>query len=129
MVLTLGEVAQGQGDYAAARELLHESLATMVAAGEQLELPWALDTVAHLAVDEGQGERAVRLAGAAGQLRETMGTLDWPVMQRQREQWLAAAHTMLGNATFAAAWTAGQALTQEQAIAAALEATYPLPEV
>src|SRR5919199_779394 len=125
VVLTLGEVAQGQGDYAAARELLHESLATMAAAGEQLELPWALDTVAHLAVDEGQGERAVRLAGAAGQLRERMGTLDWPVMQRQREQWLAAAHTMLGNATFAAAWTAGQALTQEQAIAAALEATTP----
>jgi predicted ATPase/DNA-binding XRE family transcriptional regulator len=129
VVLSLGEVARGQGDDATARELLHESLATMVAAGEQLELPWALDTVAHLAVDEGQGERAVRLAGAAGQLRETMGTLDWPVMQRQREQWLAAAHTMLGNATFAAAWTAGQALTQEQAIAAALEATYPLPEV
>ena len=93
----------------------------MAEAGENLEIPWALDTIAHLAMDEGQAERAVRLGGAAARLRETMGTVAWPVVQRQREQWLASARTMLDGEAFAVAWTAGQAMTQGQAVAYALE--------
>jgi len=57
----------------------------------------------------------------SARLRDIGGTSIWPVMQRAREHWLAAASTALGEETFRAAWSQGQALTSEQAIAYALE--------
>ena len=121
VLLSLGDLARADGHLAAADGLVHESLAIMAEVGENLEIPWALDTVAHLAMDEGQAERAVRLAGAAARLRDTMGTLAWPVAQRQREHWLASARTLLDGEAFAGAWTAGQAMTRGQAVAYALD--------
>lgn len=69
-----------------AQGLLREGLATTRAIGASLDIPLALDTAAHLTMDEGQCERAARLAAAATSVRETMGTLAWPVMHRRRDQ-------------------------------------------
>ena len=91
--------------------------------GENLGIPGALDTVAHLAVTQSQDERAVRLAGAAEQLRTASGTHTWPVAERTRTQWLTSAHKTLDETLFRAAWAQGQATTQQQAIAYALEET------
>lgn len=123
VLLSLGDVARCDGHVAAAKKLLGESLATMAVVGENLEIPWALDTVAQLAMDEGHAEHAVRLAGAAARLRETMGTLAWPVVQRNCDQRLTVARTMLNGEAFAVAWSAGQAMTRRQAIADALNET------
>ncbi len=123
VLLSLGDGARAQGNWAIASELLRESLTTMAEVGEHLETPWALEAIAHLAIERGQAERAVRLASAAARLREQMGTLAGPVVHRRRDQCLAAAHTTLTSKTFTAAWTEGQAMTQEQAIDYALEGT------
>lgn len=64
-------VLRSLGDVA--RALLRESLATILPAGEHLETHWALDICARVEADEGRAERAVRLAGAAARLRETLG--------------------------------------------------------
>lgn len=120
VLCALGEVARAQGNHGRARGVLHEGLATTRAIGASLDIPLALDTVAHLAMDEGRRERAVGLAAAATSIRETMGALSWPVMQRRRDQWLAAARAALGAEVFVAAWAAGQALRREEAIVAAL---------
>jgi hypothetical protein len=93
----------------------------MTAVGEKLEIHWALDTVAHLAMDEEETERAVRIAGTAARLRETSGTPSWPVVQRSRERWLAAANEALGEEAFQAAWREGHAMEPQQAITYALE--------
>jgi predicted ATPase/DNA-binding XRE family transcriptional regulator len=121
LLLSLGDVARAEGDHARAHEMLQESLTRMREVGEKLGIPGALDTFAHLAVTQGQAERAVRLAGAATRLRATSGTHSWPVMQRRRTRWLASARETLDEAAFQAAWTEGQAMTPEQAIAHALE--------
>ena len=98
-----------------------ESLTGMREVGENLGIPGALDTVAHLAVTQGQIERAVRLAGAAEQLRTASGTHPWPVAERTRTHWLTSARETLDETAFRAAWAQGQATTQQQAIAYALK--------
>jgi non-specific serine/threonine protein kinase len=120
VLLSLGDVARAEAHHASAHGLLRESLTTMIEVGERLETHWALDTFAHLASDEGRAARAVRLAGAAARLREAMGSPSWPVVQRQRDRWLASARTALDDEVFAAAWAEGQAMSREQAIAYAL---------
>jgi non-specific serine/threonine protein kinase len=122
VLLSLGNVARAEGRHAVARDLLRQSLAAMREVGEKLETHWALDSVAHLASDERLAERAVRLAGAAARLRETMGSLSWPVVQRQRDRWLESARTGLDEKVFATAWAEGQAMSREEVIAYALEA-------
>lgn len=121
LCLNRAGVARAEDRRDDALALLREGLTTMLAVGEHLEVHWALDACAHVAFDEGQAERAVRLAGAAAGLRQTLGALSSPVVQRQRTRWLAAARAALGDAAFAAALKAGEALTREQAIAFALE--------
>jgi non-specific serine/threonine protein kinase len=120
VLCALGDVARAQGDHGRARGLLREGLATTRAIGASPDIPLALDTAAHLTMDEEHCERAVRLAAAATSVRETMGTPAWPVMHRRRDQWLATARAALGEEVFAAAWAAGQALRREEAIVAAL---------
>jgi non-specific serine/threonine protein kinase len=121
VLLSLGDVARAEGDRARARQLLQESLATTVEAGERLGIARALNALAHLAMDEGEAERAVRLAGAEARERQTRGTRGWPVEERRRAGWLAAARVVLGDAAFESAWAAGRAMTREQAIAFARE--------
>jgi predicted ATPase/DNA-binding XRE family transcriptional regulator len=121
VLLTLGNMACAEGDRSRGRRLLREGLTTVVEVGEKPEIPAALDSFAHLAMDEGQAERAVRLAGSAAGLRDSRGTHVWPVVERSRQRWLAAAHEMLGDGAFSAAWTEGEAMEPEQAIAYALE--------
>ena len=123
VLLSLGDVALAEGNPARAHELLHQSLTGMRKVGETLGIPGALDTVAHLAITQGQVERAVRLAGAAEQLRTASGTHPWPVAERTRTRWLTAAHETLDETLFRAAWAQGQSTTQQQAIAYALEET------
>jgi hypothetical protein len=92
----------------------------MVDVGEKLGLQLALDSYAQLAVDEGQADRAARLAGAAAKLRETAGTSTWPVIQRARDKRLRLARSALGEERFRKAWADGEAMTPEQAITYAL---------
>lgn len=122
LLLSLGELAIADGDQLRAHHLLRDSLTTMRDVGERLGIHGALDAYAHLAVTEGRAERAVRLAGAAERLRAIRGTHSWPVEERRRALWLATARETLDGNTFQAAWTSGQAKTQDQAIANALDA-------
>jgi tetratricopeptide (TPR) repeat protein len=103
-----------------------------------------LEEFASLAVLQGQAERGTLLLGAAHALREAVGvprspevparTCRWaahaqhqaisallpPSRQPEQDEQLAALRQALGEAAYSAAWEAGQALTWEQAVAAAL---------
>ena len=65
-------------------------------------------------------ERAALLYGAAANLRVAIGAPIPPVDRTAHEHTAAALRAALGEDMFAASWAAGQALSLEQAIVAAL---------
>jgi DNA-binding CsgD family transcriptional regulator len=69
----------------------------------------------------GRAEPAARLLGAEEALRQTIGAPPWPVEQAAYERAATEAWQRLGEAAFAAAWTAGQALSLDNAIRLAEE--------
>ena len=72
---------------------------------------------------------AARLWGAAEALREATDERRWPVFQRSYEQAFMTAQAQLPPAEWAAAWTAGRALTAAQAVTEALEEADTSPSV
>jgi predicted ATPase len=81
-----------------------------------------LEQLAHAAVAYQQPERAARLLGAAEALRESSGpAMLFPVERPGCESSLEALRTQLDEATLAARWAEGRAMTSKQAIAYALE--------
>jgi hypothetical protein len=125
MVLpALGTLVNAQGDRAQARAILREALLLQQQfAPPNVPYPEFIDSLEACAViDVGHGlaVQAARLMGAA----ETLSTANdaqrpasaTPVYRRT----VAATRAQLGDTAFEAAWSAGQALTLEQAIAEAL---------
>jgi DNA-binding NarL/FixJ family response regulator len=86
-----------------------------------------LEGLAGVAVTQGLVEQGARLFGACQALRESMG---WPlalVYRANYEHDVGAARAQLDEATFAAAWAAGRALSLEQVIAEALRVPVETP--
>jgi predicted ATPase/DNA-binding CsgD family transcriptional regulator len=84
---------------------------------------------AGLAGAQGHWVRAVRLAGACAALRESWQTPVIPLMGQILEEGLDRARQALGEATYAATWAQGRALSLEEAVAEALapDAVPPAP--
>jgi predicted ATPase/class 3 adenylate cyclase len=115
----LGQVATRQDAPERATALLRTSLAELLEVGDRAGI--ALCLVGLAAAAERRPIRAARLLGAAEARCEALGLRLWAV---ERDEWArttARARAQLGEAAFAAAWTAGQALPLEQAVAYALE--------
>lgn len=116
----LGWVAVREGHLAEARTSFQQAL-QQAAAIPRLVAPY-LAGVAAVALGTGRPARAGRLLG----LLETLRTQDEGRLLRganrlDYERTLTTAHALSNEATFATAWTAGQALTLEEAIAYALD--------
>ncbi len=84
--------------------------------GNELGIVKGLAGLAEVAAAQGQAGRAGRLFGAADSLLPSNSVYREDVNKR-----VAAARARLDAATFEAGWSAGQAMTQEQAIAEALQ--------
>jgi len=115
----LGFLAIAQGDYGQAEELCRKSLAEVK--DYKPDFLYALEVLAVATAMQGQAKRAITLFGAAAALREAWGNPPQPTYQADNERGIASAHAQLDEATFNAAWSTGQAMTSEQAIAYALE--------
>jgi tetratricopeptide (TPR) repeat protein len=118
-----GYVLLNQSDSARAGAYFTEGL---VLSRELGSPPWmivgCLVGLGGVAAARQQPERAARLFGAAIQ-DNTLSSVMEPADQADTERCIAAARTQLDAATFAAAWAEGQAMTSEQAIGYALEAS------
>jgi DNA-binding NarL/FixJ family response regulator len=77
----------------------------------------------------GRPERAARLGAAAEALCEASGATPLPPFQAIHTQTAEAARAELGEAAFAAAWAAGQALPADGAIAEALAVATREPDL
>ena len=116
----LGHAARLMGDYAEARAQYYRAAVILAEMNNSWGLFYLLVAFACLAAAEAQWERAARLFGAVERLGATIGAPMVPIERTECERDTAAARVALGEPAFAAAWTAGQALSLEETIAYAL---------
>jgi predicted ATPase/DNA-binding CsgD family transcriptional regulator len=116
----LGALALFDRRDAEADALYRESLGIQRALAARDTLPECLVGLATIAARRGGAERALRLAGAAAGIRETVGAILDPCSRRLLEQWLGEARESLGSDA-GAVWEEGRQLADHDAIALALE--------
>src|SRR5579884_1602142 len=119
-LFTLARLAHRQGDLAQARRHLAESLDLAQQLGDRHSIARCLESLAALVHAQEQANRAAQLYAVAEALRAEIGC---PVPAFERpgyDQEIASLRSHLGEAEFAAVWSAGSALSPEQTIAEAL---------
>ncbi len=121
MVLTnLGYVAYHQHDRQAMVARFVEGLSLSNKVGEKMSIAISLGGLGGAASLEGQFERAALLFGASDALLDTIGEVRDVTDGADHNHMVATARAQLDEASFAAAWAAGRALTLDEAIAEAL---------
>jgi predicted ATPase/transcriptional regulator with XRE-family HTH domain len=120
-VIYLGHSASRRGDVTMAAAHYQEALRLCGDIGERYLLPYALEGWAWATHDQGEGERAGQLYGAAAALRAATQAVLAPPEATDREQKIAALRAALGPAAFERGWTTGQAMDLEEAVSYALD--------
>ena len=120
-----GRAWLGEGDGERARRLLAESLGLWRDIGRPDGVALALAGLAEVAAAQGQPRRAARLLGAAGALPSAPLAARSLYLRAPVDRAVAAARAALGEDAYNAARAEGAALTQEQAIAEALDESTP----
>ena len=116
----LARVACAHREYERGEVLLRESLTLFREMRNRPGIMRCLDGLADVARRRELPERAARIFGVAENLRESIGAA-LPLAERlELDQNVFALRAHLGDAAFASAWTAGRAMTVEQAIEYAL---------
>jgi predicted ATPase len=115
--LSILQVRRGELDQA--RALLDRALDLSLAAGSTPFVTLCLAAHAWLALAEGDPERAALLEGAAEGLRRRVGLPTWPLLRQVEAELIAQVRQRLGAGHFDQAFSAGSALTQREAVAAA----------
>jgi predicted ATPase/DNA-binding SARP family transcriptional activator len=116
----LGFVLLFGGNFVEADRYCREALMLRREIGEKGDTPDSLEIFARLAAVRGDRERAVRLAGAAAGQRALAGVPPTAWNAANLEEYLAPIRAALGEATYAAAFAQGEALSWDEAIACAL---------
>ena len=116
----LGWAALLRQDYERARETFKESLVLCLKLGDKLVAVESLEGLACTAGALAEAERAARLFGAAGELREALGYAQEPRARALREPHLAAARSRVNEAFWDAAFARGRSMGLEEAIQYAL---------
>ena len=120
-------VAAHRGEHERARALCAGGLEAARPTGSTHGVILFLDVSVVSASSQGQSARAGRLWGAAGALRETIGTILQPIERRDYGPYIDAARARLGEAAWEAALEEGRRMTQEEAVEYALSEEEPVP--
>jgi predicted ATPase/DNA-binding NarL/FixJ family response regulator/class 3 adenylate cyclase len=118
----LGRLARHQGDNGRAEDHHHRALALRHAHGLYPGVAESLEALAGLAARHESASEAARLFAAATAIRTSIGLVRWPADQIAYDQDLAMVRRRLDEASFAAAWAEGAALSDSQATAYATRA-------
>lgn len=116
----LGRVAQVRGDFASAHSLHKEALPLRRRTHNRWAVASSLDALAVVAGAQGKAQRAARLFGAAETSRELWRFTQSPFERDLYERAVAAVRSQLDEATYAADWAEGRAMTLDQAVEYAL---------
>ena len=115
-LIALGEVSAAQGNPARAHAHLAEGLRLARHIGDKLGLARGLEGCAAVAAGTNQPARAAQWWAAAAAVRTAIGVPVPPQERLRRAARIAAARAQVGAATWAAAWTAGEALALDEAV-------------
>jgi tetratricopeptide repeat protein len=115
-----GHAAFLRGDLPRALWLFQETLRERYVAADAQVVPHCLDSVGWVASAQGDGERAVRLLGAAESAAVRGGVVLLPIWQADRDRAAAEVKSSLGDARFQELLEDGRALNLDQAVALAL---------
>ena len=116
----LGNLACSEGAYDKAQGLYAETLTLFSELGETRDITRVLEGIACATADSGKWERALRLAGAAAELRKSFGTPLPPSAKANMEKKLETARARLPSAAAAKAWMEGSRMTPQAAVEYAL---------
>jgi predicted ATPase/class 3 adenylate cyclase len=120
LLACLATVALNHRDEAMARANLRESLEISRRLHEKVDVAFVLETCARFAAARSESTFAVKLAGAAASVRETVGAQAAPPWKAMVDMSLESAREALGVAISQAVWREGRALSLEEAIDQAL---------
>jgi predicted ATPase len=120
----LGRLDLFAGRLAEAGPRLRAALERFAALGNRVDIAEALEELAQLAAAEGRPARGAELCGAADGVRVTVGVASLA----QHAQFITALRAALGDAAFTAAWSAGRALSESEAVALALGTHHSPPD-
>jgi DNA-binding CsgD family transcriptional regulator/tetratricopeptide (TPR) repeat protein len=116
--IELGHTLLDRAEVDRARTAFADAALAAYDAGLRIRLCRALDGIARSAA-VGQPENAVRLAAASAGMRTTLGIVPWPREQRRIQVWLPGARHRLGEREYEAAWSSGETLSVDEAVALA----------
>jgi tetratricopeptide (TPR) repeat protein len=120
-LVNLAYVAQHEGDHARALDLVRQALQLSRDTKDSRDIASFLVTCAGSIAALGQHRRAARLLGASEVALERMGAFHQPTDKPEIDRIIAEVRAQLDEATFQTAWSEGQQMTLEQAMANALE--------
>ena len=120
LLTALGDALLRQGNLARSRLVLTQSLQLIRPHGRTRSVADCLESVARLAVAEGQMERAVRLLGCASQIYDELGTQPRSSERAEYDQMLDVLRSEVSSPLWEVAWEAGRAMTVDEAIDNAL---------
>lgn len=112
----LGSLACEQRDYVAAHSLHSESIKLFQNLEHKRGIARLLECFASSAAVQSKPERALRLAGTAAALRQTLGAPLPPSEQAKLERDLESARSLLANSAGATAWIEGWTTPVEKAV-------------
>ena len=96
--------------------------------GDRLSMAHSLDSIAATASRAGFAEAGARLFGASERLREELGA-PIPASERIRyETGLAMTRSAVGDEAYERAWTAGRALSLDEAVSEALDIAHEIAQ-
>jgi non-specific serine/threonine protein kinase len=121
----LGQIAMAQGRNGEAHEQFTESLRLCWEIGEQARVADLLETLGQLIATRGQEGEALRLAGAAMTLRDTLRVPAQPRIHTLRQAWIEQARQVLGSEVVDALLSEGKAMSIDSAVGYALSSAPP----
>ena len=117
----MAHVARQLGNFEEALALYRETLRDWQKIGHRGAVAHQLECFAFIAKAQEQGERAVKLIGAAEALRETSHSPITPQERVEYDNEVASLRAGMDEKTFLSLWAEGRAMTMQQAIEFALE--------
>ena len=112
----LAHLERNHGNLRRALELYRETIVAFEAVGQRGAVAHQLECFAFIASAQEKFERAARLLAAAEILREKAGIPMTPHERPEYDKQVSGVHDGMDESAFAAAWSAGRAMTMKQAI-------------
>jgi predicted ATPase/class 3 adenylate cyclase len=118
----LGHAVRYAGEFDEALAIMHRTLPVWEHSGNRGAIANQLESIAFIAIERDDTDRAARLLGAAAELRIESGAAMLPHERAEYDAYVERLRGLLDAEALDTAWQAGRSMRQVEAVAYALEA-------